>query len=150
MFKLYYYIFEIYAWEWEFIFTFCGFSSIILGALGGLYQKKIKRLIAYSSINNIGYILISFVYMDFYSIYYIYIYYIIYLMNNIIFFIILLSLSKKNKSIFYFIDTLTDLKGLFLLNKPLTLLFSLTLFSLSGIPPLAGFFSKIIYIFACI
>ena len=143
MFRLFYFSFEVFAWLWEFIFSFCGFCSIILGSLGGLFQKKIKRLIAYSSINNFGYLLLMFIYCDVNSVSNIFTYYFVYVISTIIIFTFLVSVIKKNKDYACYIDSLDDLKGYGRYNGYVAFFLSVSLFSLSGVPPMAGFYAKL-------
>jgi NADH-quinone oxidoreductase subunit N len=123
----------------EIIFYIGSILSMFIGSLASLQQKKIKRLLAYSSISHIGFILIGFTSNLLNSIPYILLYIIIYIIMSINLWTSYLSLNINNKPIKY----LTDLSNLFSYNKILSLIIMLNIFSMSGIPPLAGFFSKL-------
>ena len=123
----------------EIIFYICSILSMFIGSLASLQQKKIKRLLAYSSISHVGFILIGFTANLLESIPYILLYIFIYIIMSINLWTSYLSLNINNKPIKY----LTDLANLFNLNKILSFIIILNIFSMSGIPPLAGFFSKL-------
>ena len=128
--------------QWQPIIIFLSIASMIFGAIAAIGQKNLKRLIAYSSIGHIGYALAglsvgtneglqsSIVYIS------------IYIVMNLGFFSCLLMMKKND---LYF-ETIEDLSGLSKNHPILSLCFLLVLFSLAGIPPLAGFFAKF-YIF---
>jgi NADH-quinone oxidoreductase subunit N len=147
MARVYFNVFDVYAWEWEFIFSLCGFLSILLGSIGGLYQKKIRRLVAYSSINNFGYLLVLFTYMDYFTLTNMYIYYIVYIFNNIIVFLFIFSILKKNTFFSSTLDNIDDFKGYGFYNKIVSLFLIIGLFSLAGIPPMSGFYTKFFVFF---
>ena len=138
------------------ILLFCSGASMIIGALAALSQQKIKRLLAYSSIGHIGYILLGFSCATGEGIEALTIYLIIYVIMTINIFAIILSL--QNRSIestssnpiqgypFVRIKYISDLAMLGSTNPILAFTLSCTLFSMAGIPPLAGFCSKF-YIF---
>jgi NADH:ubiquinone oxidoreductase subunit 2 (subunit N) len=139
------------------ILLFCSGASMIIGALAALSQQKIKRLLAYSSIGHIGYILLGFSCATGEGIEALTIYLIIYVIMTINIFAIILSL--QNRSIdgsefakqskpnpFVRIKYTSDLGMLGSTNPILAFTLSCTLFSMAGIPPLAGFCSKF-YIF---
>jgi NADH-quinone oxidoreductase subunit N len=114
-----------------------GFISILIGSLGALGQINLKRFFAFSSISNIGYTVIALGTNSIEgfeaSLFYLF----IYLVLSVNFFAIVFALRISTK---HSIVNLTDLA---LVNSPyLLFLFSLNLFSLAGIPPLAGFYSK--------
>ena len=119
---------------------------MLIGSLGALQQKKIKRLLAYSSISHVGFILIGFTSNLMNNIPNILLYIIIYIIMNINLWISYLSLKINHKPVKY----LTDLSNLFLNNKLLSIIMILNVFSLAGIPPLAGFFSKLFIFFTAI
>ena len=123
----------------EIIFYISAISSMFIGSLAALQQKKIKRLLAYSSISHVGFILIGFTSNLLESIPYILLYIVIYIVMSINLWTSYLSLVINKKPIKY----LTDLSNLFTFNKILAFIIVLNVFSMSGIPPLAGFFSKL-------
>ena len=130
----------------EFFFLIIAFFSMIIGSLATLQQKKIKRLLAYSSISHIGFIFIGFNSNLLNSIPYILLYIIIYIIMNINLWTLYVNLDINNKPIKY----LTDLSNIFSFNKLIAIIFTLNIFSLAGIPPLAGFFSKLFIFFSAI
>lgn len=126
----------------------CSFLSIIIGAFATLQQKNIKRLLAYSSIGHVGFILIGFVSNNFISIQNIIFYVIVYIIMTLNFWTILLTVSKnKNKIPFKF---LTDFTNFSKINPTIALFIILNLFSMAGIPPLIGFFSKMFILYSAI
>jgi len=128
--------------QWKNILVFMALSSMILGAVAAIGQTNIKRLIAYSSIGHIGYALagISTGTVTGYnsSIAYISIYVI---MNLGVFGCIFL-MKKDDK----YCEDIKDLSGISKQNPLLAISFLIIMFSLAGIPPLAGFFAKF-YVF---
>jgi NADH-quinone oxidoreductase subunit N len=127
-------------------FYFCSVSSIFIGSLVALQQKKIKRLLAYSSISHIGFILIGFTVCSFKSIEFILFYLVIYIIMSFNIWSIFLAVKLKNKPLKY----LTSCTNFSKINPVLSTLIILNLFSLAGIPPLAGFFSKVFILFLAI
>jgi proton-translocating NADH-quinone oxidoreductase chain N len=118
------------------LFFILGFLSIIFGALGLTQQYKIKRFLTYSAITNVGYFLLSYT-----NITTLIINIIIYSLTTLNIFAILIFLEKQyNREI----TSLSQLKGLFQFNPILSIIFSISIFSLAGIPPLAGFFGKLL------
>ena len=128
--------------EWQYILVFISIASMILGAVAAIGQNNIKRLIAYSSIGHIGYAIAgiaagtengfrnAIVYMTIYAV------------MNIGAFSFVLLMKRGEK----YIEEISELSGASK-NHPLMCFGLLTiLFSLAGIPPLAGFFAKF-YIF---
>lgn len=121
--------------------------SLLLGSIIGLVQYKIKRLLAYSTISHIGLILLALGNESINglesTIFYILQYSITSL--NTFFVLILLgyTLNKNNVISSYSpIQSISQLSGLFYSNPALSIAFALSLFSMSGIPPLVGFFGK--------
>lgn len=126
--------------QWQPLIIFCSITSMIIGSFGALNQSLIKRLLAYSAISHIGYVLIALASGTHTSLQALLIYMTIYMIMSIQSFTVLLSLRKKlnNKPINYLIE----LVGLSRSQPVLAITFSISLLSLAGIPPLAGFFSK--------
>lgn len=116
--------------------------SMILGVFGALYQTNIKRLIAYSSIANMGYVMIGFIVNTAYSVQAALLYVIIYTATIMGFFMTLLCLRQRG----FQIENIRDLTGVGKQEPGLGFALGFLLFSLAGIPPLAGFLGKL-YIF---
>jgi NADH-quinone oxidoreductase subunit N len=135
------FFFEIFfhiSFFFEIFFSIVAFLSMLIGALSALQQKKIKRLLAYSSISHVGFILIGFTSNLLNNIPYILLYIIIYIIMSINLWTSYISININHKPIKY----LTDLSSIFNINNLIALIIILNIFSLAGIPPLAGFFSK--------
>ena len=131
--------------EWQIIIIFLSIASIILGAVAAIGQRNLKRLIAYSSISHMGYALAGLTTGTNQGIQSSIIYLIIYLIMNLAFFSCLFMLKRKDK----FYENIEDLSGLSKKHPILALSFLIILFSLAGIPPLAGFFAKF-YVFMAV
>nr|YP_010411990.1 NADH dehydrogenase subunit 2 [Auricularia delicata]URP31150.1 NADH dehydrogenase subunit 2 [Auricularia delicata] len=146
--------------------------SLIIGAIVGLSQIRIKRLLAYSTINHIGFLLLALSVFSNSSIEAFIFYIIQYTITNLNIFLIILALSyiiNHSIDISYFnyglenlrptslkeggakkyikfnisdIEYINSFKGLFYKNPILSLSFSICLFSFAGVPPLIGFFAK--------
>jgi len=128
--------------QWQTIIVFISIASMILGATAAIGQKNIKRLMAYSSIGHMGYALAGLATGTNSGIQSTIIYLIIYLTMNLGAFGCIFMLKREN--IFY--ENINDLSGLSKNHPLLALSFLIILFSLAGIPHLAGFFAKF-YIF---
>lgn len=120
------------------IFYTCAVLSILIGSFLSLQQKKIKRLLAFSSISHVGFMFIGFTSISYDNILYILFYLIMYIVMSINIWTIFLSYKKKNKPVQY----LTDLTNFSKINPLLSIIIVLNMFSMAGIPPLGGFFSK--------
>jgi NADH-quinone oxidoreductase subunit N len=127
-----------------FLYIICILSilSMLLGLFGALYQKKIKRLVAFSSVSNIGYLLIAFIQENIQSYIYSIVYFIMYMINITGLFAIFLNLYILKKM--YFIERLTLLSGLFLKNKILAFSIVVLFFTSAGVPPFPLFLTKIL------
>ena len=132
---------EIYS-DWQQIIIFISVASMVLAAFAAIAQTNIKRLMAYSSIGHIGYALIGIACVSNEGLRSLLIYLMIYLVMNIAVFSFILSMKRKDE---YF-ENISDLSGLYKNHPFASVMISLTMFSLAGIPPLAGFFGKF-YIF---
>ena len=131
--------------QWQLIIIFLSISSMILGAFAAIGQSNIKRLMAYSSIGHIGYALAGLAPGTNEGVQSTIIYLTIYLVMNLGAFACIFMLKREN--IFY--ENIKDLSGLSKNHPKLALSFLIILFSLAGIPPLAGFFAKF-YIFMAV
>jgi NADH-quinone oxidoreductase subunit N len=128
--------------HWQNILVFMALASMILGAVAAIGQTNIKRLIAYSSIGHIGYALagISTGTINGYSSSITYIS--IYVIMNLGAFGCIFLMKKDGK----YCEDIKDLAGISKQNPLLAISFLIIMFSLAGIPPLAGFFAKF-YVF---
>ena len=131
--------------QWQMIIIFLSVASMILGAVAAIGQSNLKRLIAYSSIGHMGYALAGLAVGNNYGIQSTIIYLSIYLVMNLGAFGCIFMLNREN--VFY--ENINDLSGLSKNHPLLALSFLIILFSLAGIPPLAGFFAKF-YIFLAV
>ncbi|MDA9717626.1 NADH-quinone oxidoreductase subunit NuoN [Candidatus Pelagibacter sp.] len=131
--------------QWQTILVFISIASMIFGAVAAIGQRNLKRLIAYSSISHMGYALAGLASGTNQGIQSSVTYISIYLVMTLAFFSCLFMLRKKN--VFY--ERIEDLSGLSTNHPVLSISLLVVLFSLAGIPPLAGFFAKF-YIFMSI
>ena len=131
--------------QWQTIIVFLSIASMILGAVAAIGQSNIKRLMAYSTIGHMGYALAGLATGTNEGIQSTIIYLTIYLVMNLGAFGCIFMMKREN--IFY--ENIKDLSGLSKNHPMLALSFLIILFSLAGIPPLAGFFAKF-YIFMAI
>ena len=132
--------------NWHNILIFGCLLSLIFGTIGGLYQVKLKRLLAYSSITNLGYMLLALIIGTIEGLDALFIYLIIYILININIFGIFLNLRERSKN--RPVRSVIDLFNISKSNLSLTFSLCLALFSLAGIPPLAGFYGKFYLFFA--
>ncbi len=137
--------FKNILFEWQSIIIFISIASMILGAVAAIVQKNIKRLLAYSSIGHIGYALagVATGVLPGYESTIVYI--TIYVVMNIGAFSCLYLMKKDGE----YRENISDLSGISKKHPILAFSFLIILFSLAGIPPLAGFFAKF-YIFAAV
>nr|YP_010892603.1 Ndh2 [Pleurozia subinflata]URH13420.1 Ndh2 [Pleurozia subinflata] len=124
--------------EWKFILEILAISSMILGNLVAITQTSMKRMLAYSSISQIGYIIIGLITGDLngYTSMIIYIFFYIFMNLGTFACIILFGLRTGT-------DNIRDFEGLYIKDPLLSLSLTLCLLSLGGIPPLTGFFGKL-------
>jgi NADH-quinone oxidoreductase subunit N len=136
---------------------FCGFSSILIGSLFALYQKRLKRFLIYSSIAQIGFpicLLGNGFSIESFSIVYLFV--LIYLLNSILlwgsYILIYTALNQENldanENTQQFKDpvAITDLSGFFSIDRVWIFVFIIIFFGLAGIPPFAAFLSKFLTI----
>ena len=131
--------------QWQMIIVFLSIASMIFGAVAAIGQTNIKRLIAYSSIGHIGYTLAGLATSSNEGIQSSIIYISIYVVMNLALFCCLLMLRRKDQ----YYEDISDLSGLSKNHPLLSLCLLVILFSLAGIPPLAGFFAKF-YVFIAV
>jgi NADH-quinone oxidoreductase subunit N len=131
--------------QWQTIIVFLSIASMIFGAVAAIGQNNLKRLVAYSSIGHVGYILAGLSVGTNEGIQSSIVYISIYIIMNLGLFCCLFMMKRNNQ---YF-EKIDDLSGLSKKHPILSLSLLVILFSLAGIPPLAGFFAKF-YIFKAV
>tara|TARA_B100000586_G_scaffold12393_1_gene8515 strand:- start:548 stop:1912 length:1365 start_codon:yes stop_codon:yes gene_type:complete len=131
--------------QWQMIVIFLSIASMTFGAVAAIGQKNLKRLVAYSSISHMGYALAGLTTVTNEGIQSSIIYMSIYLVMNLALFSCMFMM-RRNENYFENID---DLSGLSKNHPILSFSMLIILFSLAGIPPLAGFFAKF-YIFKAV
>jgi NADH-quinone oxidoreductase subunit N len=129
--------------QWQQIIVFISIASMALGSFAAIGQRNIKRLMAYSSIGNVGYALIGLAAGTAQGIQGVVIYMAIYLAMTLGAFACILAMRRGNTML----ETIDDLSGIARTHPVLAFCFATMMFSLAGIPPLAGFFAKF-YVFA--
>ncbi len=133
--------FPLVSEQWHFVFTALAVLSMVLGNVVALAQTSMKRLLAYSSIGQAGFLMIGLVVgtdAGYASMLY---YLLVYLFMNLGGFTCVILFSLRTGT-----DQISEYAGLYQKDPLLTLGLSICLLSLGGIPPMAGFFGKI-YIF---
>ena len=131
--------------QWQTIIIFLSIASMLFGAVAAIGQKNLKRLIAYSSISHMGYALAGLTTGTNEGIQSSVSYISIYLVMNLAFFSCIFMLKREDK----YYENLEDLSGLSKNHPLLSFSFLIVLFSLAGIPPMAGFFAKF-YVFMAV
>ncbi len=124
--------------QWDQVMVFAAVTSMLIGSLAGLQQKNLKRLMAYSSIANVGYALTGIAVLSKAGLSAMLIYLAVYFLNSLGAFGVILCLRRGGKPV----EQLSDLAGLSKTNPMLALAMTVFMFSLAGVPPLAGFFGK--------
>jgi len=132
--------------DWQQILVFISIASMLLGAFAAIGQTNIKRLIAYSSIGHMGYALIGLAAGSPEGVQSVVIYMTIYLIMTLGTFACILAMRRKDGQV----ETIGDLAGLARTNGLHAFFLAVFMFSLAGIPPLAGFFAKYFIFMAAI
>jgi len=128
---------------WQHYTLWVGVFSIFVGSFGGLKQRKLKTLIAYSSTSHMGYSLVAFSTSTFLGVQAIFFYMVVYMISGLCMWSILLSLKLKRKnSLNKYNKELGDLVLLRKSNPSVAFALALTMFSIAGIPPMLGFLAK--------
>ena len=128
--------------EWQQIVTFLAIASMALGSFAAIGQRNIKRLMAYSSIGHMGYALVGLAAGTAEGVQGVIVYLAIYLAMTLGTFACILAMRRKC----HMVEDIDQLSGLSSTSPMMAFLLAMLLFSLAGIPPLAGFFAKF-YVF---
>jgi NADH-quinone oxidoreductase subunit N len=138
--------FSAIAADWQQIVVFIAIASMVLGAFAAIGQSNIKRLLAYSSIGHVGYALVGLAAGTPEGVRGVIVYLIIYLVMTLGTFGCVLTMRRRDGAV----EEIADLAGLARTNRPMAFVLAVLMFSLAGIPPLAGFFAKYFVFLAAI
>ncbi len=134
--------FEPLIEQWQQVIILISILSMIWGSVAAIAQKNVKRLMAYSSIGHVGYALIGLVVGNEEGARGLLFYLLIYLVMNVGTFAVILSMRVKGK----YLEDISDLSGLAKTRPGMAMALAILMFSMAGIPPMAGFLGKF-YIF---
>ena len=132
--------------DWQQIVVFVSIASMALGAVAAIGQTKIKRLMAYSSIGHMGYALVGLAAGTAGGVRGVLIYMLIYIVMTLGTFACILAMERRDGVA----EDIDDLAGLSRTNPFMATMLTLLMFSLAGIPPLAGFFAKYVVFLAAV
>lgn len=130
--------FQPVAADWQQIVVFISIASMALGAFAAIGQKNIKRLMAYSSIAHMGFALVGLAANSLEGVRGVVIYMAIYMVMTLGTFAFILAMRRKEGNV----EQIDDLAGLSSTNPVMATVLTILMFSLAGIPPLAGFWAK--------
>jgi NADH-quinone oxidoreductase subunit N len=128
--------------QWQQIIVFVSIASMALGSFAAIGQRNIKRLMAYSSIGHMGFALVGLAAGTVEGAQGVLVYIAIYVAMTLASFAFILAMKRNGQAV----ETISDFAGLSRTNPLLAFFFAMLLFSLAGVPPLAGFFAKF-YVF---
>jgi NADH-quinone oxidoreductase subunit N len=134
--------FPTVAVQWQQILVFVAIASMVLGAFAAIGQRNIKRLMAYSSIGHMGYALVGLAAGTAEGVQGVVVYMSIYVAMTLGTFACILAMRRGDRMV----EEIADLKGLARTKPAMAFFLAMLLFSMAGVPPLAGFFAKF-YVF---
>ena len=124
--------------QWQQIIVFVAIASMVLGSFAAIGQTNIKRLMAYSSIGHMGFALVGLASGTVEGAQGVLVYIAIYVAMTLGSFAVILTMKRNGQAV----EQISDFAGLSRTNPLLAFFFAMLLFSLAGMPPLAGFFAK--------
>ncbi|MDX3929060.1 MAG: NADH-quinone oxidoreductase subunit NuoN [Shinella sp.] len=139
--------FEPVMVDWQQIIVFISIASMLLGSFAAIGQRNIKRLMAYSSIGHMGYALVGLAAGSMAGVRGVALYMLIYMIMTLGTFACILAMRRKEGGN---VENVDDLAGLSTTNPFMATVLTILMFSLAGIPPLAGFFAKYFVFMAAI
>nr|YP_009048882.1 NADH dehydrogenase subunit 2 [Wildemania schizophylla]AID57252.1 NADH dehydrogenase subunit 2 [Wildemania schizophylla] len=142
IFRIFFFCFSEITYLLNFTLILCAFLSMLIGTFGALAQSKWKRFIAYSTISHVGFVIAGFSTLEFTGVFGSLFYTLVYALTSIILFSIVLSFRGILYPTTYQLRYLKDVASLVKINPVLSASLMLILFSMAGIPPFPGFFSK--------
>lgn len=129
----------------------CCLVSLFIGAIGALGQRKLKRLFAYGAIAHVGYLLMGVCCATAEGVQWMFFYVALYALQSLNAFALLMCPARREWVLnFQGACYLSELNTLMKTNRQLAASFAITLFSMAGIPPLAGFFGKYFILFSAL
>lgn len=131
--------FEAASAQWGQVMYFMAVASLIFGSFAAIAQTNIKRLMAYSSISNMGYAMIGIIAGGALGVSSVLIFLTVYLFMTVGIFVVILCMRREGIAV----EKISDLAGLSKTRPVLAYIMAALMFSMSGIPPLAGFFGKL-------
>lgn len=140
--RIFYHSFHGLIYCWKFYIIFISLLSVLVGSFAAIENRKLKSLFAYSSVSHLGYIFIAFCSGTLEGIQSLIAYIFIYMLTSSCVWSILILLKPKNLNNNKANKDLADVASLIKSNSVLGIIFSTTLFSMAGFPPLIGFFTK--------
>jgi NADH-quinone oxidoreductase subunit N len=132
--------------QWQQVIEFISVASMAYGAVAAIGQGNIKRLIAYSSIANMGFALVGLAAGTVEGVQGVVVYMLLYLATTLGTFACILAMRRKG----IYVEQISDLAGLSRNDKGMAFVLAMMMFSLAGIPPLAGFFGKLFVFLAAV
>jgi NADH-quinone oxidoreductase subunit N len=135
------------AAAWQQVVVFVAIASMLLGGFAAIGQSNIKRLLAYSSIANMGFALVGLAAANEAGVRGVLVYMAIYLAMTLGAFAVVLAMRTREGAM---VEDVNDLAGLARTDPFMAFVFALMMFSLIGVPPLAGFFAKYVVFLAAI
>jgi len=130
--------FEPIARDWQQIIVFISIASMALGSFAAIGQRNFKRLMAYSSIGHVGFALVGLAANSETGVRGVVIYMLIYLVMTLGTFAFILAMRRREGNV----ESIEDLAGLASTNPVMATILTILMFSMAGIPPLAGFWAK--------
>lgn len=124
--------------QWQQVLLALSVLSFIVGGFGGLMQKDFKRLLAYSSIANMGYALLAVAAGSVLGVQALLLFFVLYMVDTLGLFACLMALNRNGEPV----TRIDQFAGLAKLNMPLTIAFTILALSVLGMPPFAGFWGK--------
>lgn len=134
------------SYQWQFLIEVLSLLSIIIGSIGAISQLNIKRMMAYSSVAHMGYAMVGLAAGNSNGVLGTIIYLTTYLFMNVGTFAVITSMTRKGKVV----ENINDLAGLGKSDPGIAVAMAIFMFSMAGVPPLAGFFGKFMVFWAAI
>ena len=132
--------------QWQQIVVFVAIASMLLGSFAAIGQRNIKRLMAYSSIGHMGFALVGLAAGTAEGVQGVLVYMAIYITMTLGIFAVILAMRRSTGMV----ESIDQLAGLSRTNPTMAFFLAMLLFSMAGVPPLAGFFAKLFVFLAAI